>query len=283
MTALTWHQLDRPHHGAHVTATVSTQDRPHGLSLALKAISLAFGQRRVLHTLNLQVAAGQFVAVVGRSGCGKSTLLRLLAGLVQPSSGQVTLDGQPVQAADGSPDHPVRLMFQEARLLPWKSVIANVMLGLQGIDARARALQALQSVDLADRADEWPTVLSGGQRQRVALARALVHVPRVLLLDEPLGALDALTRREMQALVGDLCRARGLTVVLVTHDIAEAVALADRVILLEHGAVAVDVDVAEHLPGRREDHPLVLAALEHQLLQRVLSGAPASAEAPTAT
>ena len=157
-----------------------------GIPLAVRKLRKAFGTREVLKGIDLHIPAGQFVAVVGRSGCGKSTLLRLLAGLDDASGGELLAGSAPLSAAR----EDTRLMFQEARLLPWKKIIDNVGLGLKG-DWRAKALQALDAVGLAERANEWPAALSGGQKQRVALARALIHQPRLLLLDEPLGALDA--------------------------------------------------------------------------------------------
>ncbi len=169
-----------------------------GTPVTLESIGKGYGNRTVLDTIQLHISAGQFVAVVGRSGCGKSTLLRLLAGLEQASSGELLSGNAPLAAVK----EDTRLMFQDARLLPWKTVIDNVGLGLRG-HWRDAALQALDAVGLADRANEWPAALSGGQKQRVALARALIHRPRLLLLDEPLGALDALTRIEMQELIED--------------------------------------------------------------------------------
>ena len=186
--------------------------------IVLSGLTRRFGERVVLDGLNLSIPAGQFLAVVGRSGCGKSTLLRLLAGLDRADGGELR---QPAQQS-------VRVMFQEARLLPWKSVLDNVALGLAPAQ-REQARDALAEVGLADRADEWPARLSGGQRQRVALARALVHQPRLLLLDEPLGALDALTRLDMQGLIERLWLAHRCTTVLVTHDVGEAVNLASRI------------------------------------------------------
>jgi len=203
-----------------------------GIPLVVRNLQKTFGARQVLRDIDLHIPAGQFVAVVGRSGCGKSTLLRLLAGLDQPTGGDLLAGAAPL--SDARED--TRLMFQEARLLPWKKIIDNVGLGLKG-NWRPQALEALDAVGLADRANEWPAALSGGQKQRVALARALIHQPRLLLLDEPLGALDALTRIEMQQLIERLWQQHGFTVLLVTHDVSEAVAIADRVILIEDGEV----------------------------------------------
>lgn len=228
-------------------------------SIHVRGLSRQFGHRTVLKQLDLTIPAGQFLAVVGRSGCGKSTLLRLLAGLDQADGGElIQPEGQ-----------TVRVMFQEARLLPWKSVLDNVALGLPA-SGRAQAREALAEVGLADRAEEWPARLSGGQRQRVALARALVHRPRLLLLDEPLGALDALTRLEMQGLIERLWLAHRCTTVLVTHDVSEAVALADRVVLVEDGQVALDVPIA--LPRSRDHAHPGFVRLEHTILRRVLQG-----------
>jgi sulfonate transport system ATP-binding protein len=235
-----------------------------GLGLALEGLSKRFGARSVLDGVDLEIAPGDFVAIVGRSGCGKSTLLRLLAGLEEPSGGTLRFDGAG-RAARGD---DVRIMFQEARLLPWRTVLQNVALGLDGREGKGRALEALRQVGLADRAQEWPAVLSGGQRQRVALARALVHRPRLLLLDEPLGALDALTRIEMQQLIESVWRELRFTAVLVTHDVAEAVALADRVLLVEDRRVTLDEPVPLARP-RAHGSP-EFAALEGRVLARVL-------------
>ncbi|WP_042921316.1 aliphatic sulfonates ABC transporter ATP-binding protein [Stutzerimonas kunmingensis] len=243
-----------------------------GIPLAIEGIGKAFGAREVLRGIDLNIPAGQFVAVVGRSGCGKSTLLRLLAGLDQPSRGALLAGNGPLSAAHDD----TRLMFQDARLLPWKRVIDNVGLGLSG-DWRPRAREALAAVGLADRAGEWPAALSGGQKQRVALARALIHQPRLLLLDEPLGALDALTRIEMQQLIERLWQQHGFTVLLVTHDVAEAVAVADRVILIEDGRIGLDLPVDLARPRHRGSARL--AALEAEVLDRVLQR-PALPEQP---
>jgi sulfonate transport system ATP-binding protein len=235
---------------------------PAGQALSLSGLSKSFGQRQALHELSLDIAPGEFVAIVGRSGCGKSTLLRLLAGLEQPSAGSLRFGDANADAAATT-----RFMFQDARLLPWARVVDNIALGLSGPDAQARALQALNEVGLADRANEWPAKLSGGQRQRVALARALVHAPGLLLLDEPLGALDALTRIEMQALIERLWRQHRFTALLVTHDVTEAVSLADRVLLIDQGRLALDLPIALPRPRRRNAE---FAEIEQTLLERVL-------------
>jgi sulfonate transport system ATP-binding protein len=238
-----------------------------GAYVHLSDVSKQFGDHRVLHGIDLTVEPGQFVAVVGRSGCGKSTLLRLIAGLDQPTDGRIVVD----DASSGWRDS-VRLMFQEPRLLPWQRVVANVAVGLMHTSdrrtRRAQAAIALREVGLAGRDDAWPSVLSGGQKQRVALARALVSHPRLLLLDEPLGALDALTRIEMQDLIESVWQKKGFTTIVVTHDVSEAVRLADRILLLENGAVALDVTVDLPRPRRRGD--LEAAAIEGRILERLL-------------
>jgi sulfonate transport system ATP-binding protein len=234
-------------------------------SINLSGVSKSFGHRNVLGNLNLHIGEGEFVGVVGRSGCGKSTLLRMLAGLVPQSSGQVLLDGYPLNSNQDNPH--VRIMFQDSRLLPWKSVLQNVAIGLPNSQHHA-AIDMLTKVGLSDRAGEWPGRLSGGQRQRVALAQALVHRPRLLLLDEPLGALDALTRIEMQQLIERLWTSQGFTAVLVTHDVQEAIALADRVLLIEEGRLAQDLPVVLARPRNRGDS--AFAQMEARLLNRVL-------------
>lgn len=245
---------------------------PQGLQITVQRLTKRYGAREVLKSVNLHLAPGQYVAVVGRSGCGKSTLLRLLAGLETASGGELRAEQAPLAAVR----EDVRLMFQDARLLPWKTVIDNVGLGLSG-NWRPQALEALAEVGLAERAEDWPAALSGGQKQRVALARALIHRPRLLLLDEPLGALDALTRIEMQQLIERLWLQHCFTVLLVTHDVNEAVVVADRVILIEDGGIGLDLEVA--LPRPRLRGTATLAALEAQVLDRVLQR-PATDERP---
>lgn len=234
------------------------------LTLRLQDVSKRFGELTVLEDLNLEIEPGTFVAIVGRSGCGKSTLLRLISGLDQPDHGTVFYDGKVHQVLNGH----ARVMFQEARLLPWQNVADNVRLGL-GKSGKDKALAALKHVGLESRANDWSSVLSGGQRQRVALARALIHEPRLLLLDEPMGALDALTRIEMQQLVEKIWLENWFTAILVTHDIAEAVILADRVILLDGGKI--DLDVTVDLPRPRQRDNAELIKLKEDILRRVLT------------
>jgi sulfonate transport system ATP-binding protein len=250
-----------------------------GLALTVEHLQKSFGDNRVLRDVSLRVPAGQFVAVVGRSGCGKSTLLRLLVGLDQPTGGRFWFgdrqgDGQESGKLE-SHKRAVRVMFQEPRLLPWSRVLSNVEVGLGAArgtaDGRERALATLREVGLEDRRGDWPSVLSGGQKQRVALARALVSRPRALALDEPLGALDALTRISMQRLLERVWRDQGFTAILVTHDVAEAVTLADRVLLIEDGEIALDQPV--DLPRPRERGSAEVAALEGAILRHLFRNA----------
>ncbi len=243
---------------------MTTQPSPtQGIRLQLQGLTKRYGARTVLHNAQLHIEPGEFVAIVGRSGCGKSTLLRLVAGLETATAGSVQIDGQALDGLRGD----TRIMFQEARLLPWKRVVDNVALGLPE-NARTAATKVLGQVGLGERLGEWPARLSGGQRQRVALARALVHNPHLLLLDEPLGALDALTRIEMHALIEDLWLHKGFTALLVTHDVQEAVALADRVVLIEDGQIALDERICQPRPRARGD--AAFAAIEKRILDRVL-------------
>jgi sulfonate transport system ATP-binding protein len=238
-----------------------------GLSLTIRDLHKSFGDNEVLCGIDLHIPAGQSVAIVGRSGCGKSTLLRLIAGLDTATAGSIDF-GEEARAED------IRVMFQEPRLLPWARVLSNVEVGLgrerasQG--AQARAESALAEVGLADKRSQWPAVLSGGQKQRVALARALVSQPRVLAFDEPLGALDALTRISMQRLLERVWYDQGFTAILVTHDVAEAVALADRVLVIEDGRIAQDFSV--DVPRPRQRGSAELAALEGAILKNLLEG-----------
>jgi sulfonate transport system ATP-binding protein len=225
----------------------SSTVRTDGLAVMATGVRRSFDGRAVLKGLDLSIASGQFVALLGRSGTGKSTLLRILGGLDPDYDGEVLV--------------PERrsVVFQESRLIPWQRVLANVVLGLSpGVGGRTglkrRGLEALGEVDLADRSDSWPLTLSGGEAQRVALARALVREPQLMLLDEPFGALDALTRIRMHVLLQDLCARHRPAVLLVTHDVDEALLLADRAVVLVDGHITLDVPVELGRP-RDRGHP----------------------------
>jgi sulfonate transport system ATP-binding protein len=241
-----------------------------GAPLTLRGVKKSFGAKTVLNGVELHLLAGQFLTIVGRSGCGKSTLLRLVAGLDEPTAGKVAIEGISEGRARAA-----RIMFQEPRLLPWARVGENVAIGLGPAADQTQALHrsrdALATVGLADRAGEWPSILSGGQKQRVALARTLVSAPRILALDEPLGALDALTRIEMQRLIEQVWLSKGFTAILVTHDVTEAVTLGDRIVVIDHGAIAADVQV--DLPRPRQRGSAEFARVEAELLECLLSSA----------
>lgn len=231
-----------------------------GAEVNMRSVGKSFAGRSVLREVNLDIAAGKFVSIIGPSGAGKSTLLRLVAGLDTPSAGRIELRTTGRKA-------DVRLMFQEDRLLPWRTVLGNVRLGLNGRDREAREI--LRAVGLQGRENEFPIGLSGGQRQRVALARALIHEPDLLLLDEPFGALDAITRAAMQLLLEQLLAARPRTVLLVTHDVEEALLLSDRVLLVKDGGIAQDLVFDRPRPRHRGDP--VLAALKEELLDGLVT------------
>ncbi|GEO79448.1 ABC-type nitrate sulfonate bicarbonate transport system, ATPase component [Companilactobacillus mindensis DSM 14500] len=195
--------------------------------ITIKNVNKIYDNTTALHDVSLDIKQGEFIALVGMSGGGKSTLLRLIAGLEQPTSGSVTIN-------DSSTDSLMRVMFQEDRLLPWMSVLDNLSFGSKDKNTKAHARQLLDLVELGDYANHFPNQLSGGQKQRVALARALMTDPKILLLDEPLGALDALTRRKMQDLILDICQKQNLTTILVTHDVEEAARMADRIVVMKN-------------------------------------------------
>jgi sulfonate transport system ATP-binding protein len=242
-----------------------TDSAQRGLALTIRGLRKSFGEHEVLRGIDVHIPAGQFVAVVGRSGCGKSTLLRLIAGLDRADAGTISFGGETL-AED------IRVMFQEPRLLPWARVLSNVEVGLgrerSSVDAQVRADRALVEVGLDSKRGQWPAALSGGQKQRVALARALVSQPRVLAFDEPLGSLDALTRISMQNLLERVWVDQGFTAILVTHDVSEAVALADRVLIIEDGRIAQDIDIDLKRP--RERGSADVAALEGAILRELL-------------
>jgi sulfonate transport system ATP-binding protein len=213
-------------------------------AVLVAGLTRRYGERTILDHVDLEIAPGEFVALLGRSGSGKTTLLRALAALDRGVAGEGHI-GVPERRA---------VVFQDARLLPWIRLLGNVVLGLGGAAPRGRGRQALAEVGLAGRERAWPRALSGGEQQRVALARSLVREPELLLADEPFGALDALTRLRMHALLRELCRRHRPAVLLVTHDVDEAVLLADRVLVLDGGRIALDRRV-ELPPPRRHSDP----------------------------
>jgi sulfonate transport system ATP-binding protein len=218
--------------------TVETSTPAPKPAVIVTNLQRAYGERIVIDRLDLRIERGEFVALLGESGCGKTTLLRALAGLDPIQGGQIHAPRRPA------------VVFQEHRLLLWDKLWRNVALGLAGGDARARAAAALAEVGLGDRLDDWPRNLSGGQAQRVALARALVQEPELLLLDEPFAALDALTRIRMHHLVKQLVTRHNPGVLLVTHDVDEAIALADRILVMRNGTIAFVHQAESH--GRAE-------------------------------
>ncbi|MEM5329783.1 ABC transporter ATP-binding protein [Paraburkholderia sp. JHI2823] len=205
-------------------------------AVSVRGLQRCYGERVVIDALDLDIRQGEFVALLGESGCGKTTLLRALAGLDEPDAGQIR-----------APERP-SVVFQEHRLLPWASLWENVALGHESSIGRAGATRALAEVGLAGREDDWPRNLSGGQAQRVALARALVRDPALLLLDEPFAALDALTRIKMHGLVKELVARHAPGVLLVTHDVDEALALADRILVMRAGRIAASFHTQNHTP-----------------------------------
>lgn len=222
-------------------------------AVRVEGVSRIFSGRTVLDSLSLDIKQGEFVALLGASGSGKTTLLRILAGLDAPDLGEAWVP------------EARTVVYQEPRLVLSRKVWRNVVVGLSGKAAsRDKALAALTEVGLAGRVDAWPATLSGGEAQRAALARALVREPRLLLLDEPFAALDALTRLKMQRLIRDLCQAHGPATLLVTHDVDEAILLADRILVLRDGAIAFDTRVS--LPQPREAAGQDFDALRTQLL-----------------
>ncbi len=227
-----------------------------GIILRAEHISVTFsspqGGLGALQDVSLEVCQGEFVSVVGPSGCGKSTLLRVLSGLLQPTSGQVYLHGMPLDGPCGD----MGIVFQKANLMPWRTVLKNITLpleiqGLAASEARRRAADLIQLVGLEGFEQSYPHELSGGMAQRVAIARALIHDPEILLLDEPFGSLDALTRERMNLELLRIWRARRKTVVMVTHNIQEAIFLADRVVVMTARPGQIRADVAVNLPRPR--------------------------------
>lgn len=237
-----------------------------GAEIIIEQLHKFYGSVKVLEDLDLHIQPGEFLAIVGRSGCGKSTLLRLIADLEKQSYGEIKFKSAR-HIREGITTDDIRVMFQDPRLLPWRSIEQNVQLGLTKAQ-HANASELLKKVGLEEKSALWPSQLSGGQRQRTALARALSHKPRILLLDEPLGALDALTRLDMQKLIEKLWTEQGFTAILVTHDVSEAVQLADRIILLDRGHIAKTFAV--NLPRPRQKN-IQFTELEQDVLNAVLA------------
>lgn len=214
--------------------------------IQLQHVVKAYGDNVVLKDINFEIQAGEFISFVGQSGGGKTTLLRLIAGLEATNSGDIVIAGQQLQGQN----QVARVMFQDARLLPWMTVVDNLTFGSKDAQEKQRALALLERVELGEKADAYPSSLSGGQQQRVALARALMSDPEILLLDEPLGALDALTRLKMQQLVADIVAESNLTTILITHDVREGVLLADRVVAVKDGDLGLIVAGQRHQTDR---------------------------------
>ncbi|WP_405768134.1 ABC transporter ATP-binding protein [Streptomyces sp. NBC_01538] len=227
-----------------------TEQLTNRSAVRLRGLTRSFGGRKVLDGIDLDIPAGQFTALLGHSGSGKSTLLRAVAGLDHEVEGSGRLT---------APER-VSVVFQDSRLLPWRRVLDNVLLGTEGKEAAAKGREALAEVGLKGRERAWPSELSGGEAQRAALARSLVREPELLLADEPFGALDALTRIKMHALLRELWRRHQPSVLLVTHDVDEAIVLADRVLVLEEGRIRVDLVVDRERP-REEYRQVLLGAL----------------------
>jgi ABC-type nitrate/sulfonate/bicarbonate transport system ATPase subunit len=235
-------------------------------AVSIRGISRVFAGQGdatpVLRDIDLEARAGEFVAVLGASGCGKSTLLRLIAGLDTPTSGEIAIGGRTVTDCDPR----CAMVFQEPRLLPWRTVAQNVALGARGVPDAEPPTAMLERVGLAGSDQAWPHQLSGGMAQRVGLARAFVRKPAVLLLDEPFAALDAFTRMQMGDLLREVCRDRSRTVLLVTHDVDEALRLADRVVLLGGRPAAI---TAEYVTTGRDPNRLRAEILGRFGLQEV--------------
>jgi len=255
---------------AHAVAEAVVVEPTFGAALGVEHVSHAFdidgADLPVLEDVSLTIKPGEFVALLGPSGCGKSTLLRLVAGLENPKSGILREDEQRIEGP-----HPSRVVvFQDPTLFPWRSVWDNVALGLeaQGIlkSQRHRVDAALDLVGLSAFRKAYPHQLSGGMAQRVALARALVNDPKILILDEPLGKLDSLTRITMQAELVSLWQRKGLTALLVTHDVEEALFLANRVVVLSDRPARVKADILVDRPYPRHRGDPYLGDLRRQIL-----------------
>ncbi|MEH7235917.1 ABC transporter ATP-binding protein [Bacillus sp. JJ1562] len=229
-------------------------------NIELNNVAKSYGQNEVLRDINLSIEQGSFTAIVGRSGCGKSTLLRIIAKLEELSRGELSFSGEEAK------EPKIRVMFQDDRLIPWKSILNNINLGAVNKEV---ASESLEKVGLIEKKNDWPDQLSGGQKQRIALARALASNPDILLFDEPLGALDALTRIEMQKLIEGLWQQQKFTSLLVTHDVTEAVRLADRVIVIDKGVIQLDQKIDLPRPRERDEK---FTHYEKKILDQILGG-----------
>src|SRR5699024_4600911 len=210
--------------------------------LQIEKIEKHYSGKCALKATDLTVVKGEFIALAGMSGGGKSTILRLIAGLEKPTAGEIMQDGQRVSGIN----RKIRMMFQDDRLLPWLNILQNVTLGPKKKELLEHAHKLVQQVELTDLEEAYPSQLSGGQKQRVALARALMARPEILLLDEPLGALDALTRSKMQDLIFNIWQQTGITMILVTHDIHEAVRLAQRSLVIQDATICEEFVNSTH-------------------------------------
>ncbi len=247
------------------TLAESVIHKTDAANVSLKKLSKSFTRKgkelSVIKDVNLDIKSGEIVALLGPSGCGKSTLLRLIAGLEVPTSGEVTIDDRKIVGLD----ERCSIVFQEPRLLPWRTIVENVERGLRGRKDNGKALQLLAEVGLGEFAACLPRQVSGGMAQRAALSRALISEPQVLLLDEPLAALDALTRLQMQDLLSQLVATTGVTIVLVTHDIDEALYLADRIVVLGERGQGIKRTFELNLPHPRDRKDASVASVRTEL------------------
>ena len=253
------------------------------MTLSIAALAKTYPNGTLaLDGVDIDVGPGEILAIVGGSGCGKSTLLRLAAGLDVPSAGTLQLNGEAITA----PREEIGVVFQEPRLMPWLKIAENVGFGIRHLPAeerRKRVAETLERVGLADSANRWPRELSGGMAQRVALARALVAKPSVLLLDEPFSALDALTRADLQDHVLELWAYDRPTMVLVTHDIEEALVLADRILVMRGKPGRVQAEVTPHLPRPRDRNATEFQYWKQRLMDELHSSAKLTKEATAGT
>ena len=261
--------VDRRHGGGTLAA-------PTPAAVEVKAFSLFLGDKEVLRNVDLEIPAKQFVAIIGPSGSGKSTLLNAIAGFITAASAGVQMQGRVLVGGSAPTERNVRcgVVFQEYALYPWRTARRNIEFALEALRLppdvrRERSLHFLRQVGLSASADLYPHQLSGGMKQRVAIARALAYEPSILLMDEPLGALDALTREKLMRLIEQVWRQSETTVLYVTHNVAEAVFLADRVLVLKGEPGEVILDLAVGLPRPRDPYDPAVVALERRLREAI--------------